>query len=1093
MDLSLEKIEQDLSKFPPSVGENFRQSSGILSTNLTDEQVLTWASFGLEIAQQTARSWEPASEYYRVSLDVRPYLSAQQLFDWGQVGVDLCLASPSLGNAFFRASAPCFKQINPEEIQAWALLGKRLYKGTWKSVMLANKFLEISPNLLARMTFAEVRRFVELIDALSYKSTELATDCLLLGEQILPEFSDDMSSLIELSHSLVEHNWREVKSSFESTSQLIKYLESGQRSRVLGICNEMVREGLTNVSAFINESVRPLAKVDAADRGKLLDSAETLLPLSHEAVAAFLSSAPDLLDRMNQDQLMAWFDSGMRILKDNHDGGLAYFKVESATSERVLDDLSSAVELDKVKGLLGMYCRALAGSGVEVAHATELMSKNIGWVSEDHATTEGSVVYLPDAVDKYETKEKNFSLFKVVCTHQVGHIEFGSFNFVFDKPSLLFNETRLARSKTNTSEGSANVSEGVNSSQGVESDRVFLTDMERFFNLFDNRRLALDIFTVIEDGRLDFRIRTEYQGLSNSYSAVQSDSLSERPEMKEMPLQEAMVEFLVRLSLHQRKGLPAPKKYLEQAKALARIFRLMLNVEASVEDSTEATIRIYDLISNIPNVEAPEDEWTTMDMDTEEEQMSEPDQLDEQLEQMLDSSDVSDSAEIGLSDEQDYDSPPQVDYRGDFKPELSQLLSTLRMQGDQTGLQEAKSDLSKEELEQLLANSAELDMPQDMDEASPEELGALIQNLVQEIGAGQTQESGKGQGMIPHVDEEGYPIEIGEPMTYVYDEWDFRADDYKPRWCVVREKWVPEGDQQYFADTLREHSSLMRQIRRQFEMLAPEVYRKTKHLPDGEDFDLDAVIESIIDKWAGESPTDKVHWRRNKVERDVSVVFLLDMSASTAEAIDDARRDTWDAPDDPVEYMAWLRTRRLEGHGRSYKRIIDLEKESLVLLINALETIGDVYGIYGFSGYGRENVEFYTIKDIGETFSERVKKRIDRVTPLHATRMGPAIRHAITKLDKQDSRTKVLFLISDGRPQDRGYSREGVEKEYAVHDTKMALTEARRKNITPFCLTVDKSGHDYLATMCQDMGYEVLDDISALPARLPTLYRKLTV
>ena len=30
--------------------------------------------------------------------------------------------------------------------------------------------------------------------------------------------------------------------------------------------------------------------------------------------------------------------------------------------------------------------------------------------------------------------------------------------------------------------------------------------------------------------------------------------------------------------------------------------------------------------------------------------------------------------------------------------------------------------------------------------------------------------------------------------------------------------------------------------------------------------------------------------------------------------------------------------------------------------------IGDVYGIYGFSGYGRENVEFYTIKDINEKF-----------------------------------------------------------------------------------------------------------------------------
>jgi nitric oxide reductase activation protein len=231
------------------------------------------------------------------------------------------------------------------------------------------------------------------------------------------------------------------------------------------------------------------------------------------------------------------------------------------------------------------------------------------------------------------------------------------------------------------------------------------------------------------------------------------------------------------------------------------------------------------------------------------------------------------------------------------------------------------------------------------------------------------------------------------------------------------------------------------------------------------------------------------------VHRDVAVVFVVDMSASTAEAIDESRRaaDDWDAPDDPLDYMFWLRSRRGEGVRRSYKRIVDLEKESLVLLIHALETIGDEYGIYGFSGYGRENVDFYVIKDIREALSDRVKRRIDKMAPLQATRMGPAIRHAIGKLERQEARTKFLFLISDGRPQDRGYSREGVEKEYAIHDTKMALSEARQKGITPFCLTVDKEGHDYLRTMCQDMGYEVLADIHSLPRRLPTLYRHLTV
>jgi nitric oxide reductase activation protein len=39
---------------------------------------------------------------------------------------------------------------------------------------------------------------------------------------------------------------------------------------------------------------------------------------------------------------------------------------------------------------------------------------------------------------------------------------------------------------------------------------------------------------------------------------------------------------------------------------------------------------------------------------------------------------------------------------------------------------------------------------------------------------------------------------------------------------------------------------------------------------------------------------------------------------------------------------------------------------------------------------------------------------------------------------------------------------------------------------------VDKAGHDYLKSMCGDMGYEVLADIWSLPERLPMLYRQLT-
>ena len=102
-------------------------------------------------------------------------------------------------------------------------------------------------------------------------------------------------------------------------------------------------------------------------------------------------------------------------------------------------------------------------------------------------------------------------------------------------------------------------------------------------------------------------------------------------------------------------------------------------------------------------------------------------------------------------------------------------------------------------------------------------------------------------------------------------------------------------------------------------------------------------------------------------------------------------------------------------------------------------------------------------------------------------------RSRTSKLGRQQTRSKFLFLISDGRPQDRGYSQESAEKAYAVQDTRMALVEARREGIQPFCLTVDKEGNDYLRTMIEDFSYEVLTDVNELPLRLPQLYKRLTM
>tara|TARA_B100000949_G_scaffold184680_1_gene166466 strand:- start:8912 stop:12241 length:3330 start_codon:yes stop_codon:yes gene_type:complete len=1102
----LENLLPELEKFPAPVKDNFNKAIVEMPDALSDEQASDWFKRGIGIAGQTVRSWEAAAHFFQVSPNVISSMPYSYFVRWMECGATLCEESPTLAAAYFEASPATMSKLRSRHIESWAGLGDGLYKGTWKSSTLACRFFAESSTLLESLSFQQLENFANFLDALSHRSYDLSSECLTLGEQIFPLVGDDKDAFLSLATTLVDTGWREVKSFFEAGAKALPKIHPEERMRFLKLAESLVNNGGTNIPGTMLDISQSLSLLEEDHHHIVLGFAETLLDEEPLAMPEFIKSAPIVLEKLTILQLGRWYQEGVNTLSQNKDGGLAFFKIESSHSEAVIETLSSGIELDRIKPVMEMYCRALAGAEVKLSPTDALVEKNIGWVSNESPTTEGSTVFVPTLVDRYGTKEENYAWFKVVSTHQVAHLEFGSFIFEFERPSGLFENLRLdleARRietlRENQNNGPAFGEDVADSdSPGNELseshtglERAWLTDMQRFFDLFEDRKLSLDIFTVVEDGRLDARVKNEYPGIKSSYTQVQSDSHENRPDIKELPAREAMVEFMVRLSLQQYEGVLAPSKYNKEASQVAQIARRVLVPDATVEDTAEATLRIYAIISAIPNEEIPPDDWSDMDFDEEDDE----DYVDpEDMENLLQQIGMGMEMELRPEGEEEYESIQEVEYRGDFKPELAQLMTELRMQQQDEMGQAQGEPLTQEQLQELLENSAELDLQATQGEIQ-ESSGMFADNIMKEAGANMPQSPDDSQGPFVHVDEEGGELEPPEPETFVYDEWDFRAEDYKPRWCVVRQKMMQEGEPAYFGATLNEYSTLVTRIRRQFEMMVPEMFRKERKLIDGEDIDIDDVIENMVDIKTGSSPDEKFYWRRNKVQRDVAVAFLLDTSASTAEAIDEGKnkQDDWDAPDDPVEYMVWLRTRRGEQMRRSYKRIIDMEKESMVLLINALEAIGDTYGIYGFSGYGRENVEFYTIKDLHENFSEKVKRRIDRIAPLHATRMGPAIRHATYKLDNTDARTKILFLISDGRPQDRGYSREGVEKEYAVHDTKKALDEAKMQGINSFCLTVDKNGHDYLKTMCSDMGYEILDDINDLPERLLVLYRRLTM
>ena len=286
----------------------------------------------------------------------------------------------------------------------------------------------------------------------------------------------------------------------------------------------------------------------------------------------------------------------------------------------------------------------------------------------------------------------------------------------------------------------------------------------------------------------------------------------------------------------------------------------------------------------------------------------------------------------------------------------------------------------------------------------------------------------------------------------LYNEWDFRRQSYRKGWCTMRELTVEPKVNNFVNETLEKYSRHLLGLRKTFEALRGED-KWLKKEPYGDEVDIDALVEAHADAHRGLEMSDRLFTRQDRVERNIAVMFMVDMSGST---------------------RGWIN---------------QAERESLLLLCEALETLGDRYAIYGFSGMTRKRCETYRIKGFDDVYGKEIRGRIAGIEPKDYTRMGVAIRHLTEILNQVEAKTRILITLSDGKPDD--YSDE-YRSEYGIEDTRRALIEAKRSGIHPFCITIDKEGQDYLPHMYGAVSYTIVDAVDKLPYKVSEIYRRLT-
>ena len=288
---------------------------------------------------------------------------------------------------------------------------------------------------------------------------------------------------------------------------------------------------------------------------------------------------------------------------------------------------------------------------------------------------------------------------------------------------------------------------------------------------------------------------------------------------------------------------------------------------------------------------------------------------------------------------------------------------------------------------------------------------------------------------------------------HTYPEWHHRKQAYLPDHCIVLSDMQSEEGEQWEPDDATRRR--IRKVRREFEALRPrrEILRGQL---DGTELDMDAVIRSRCDLAATGESSDRLYMATRQQARDLAVSILVDVSLSTE---------------------AWLEDRR----------VLDVEKEALLVLGHGLTGCGDDYSIHCFTSHRRHRVWVNTLKRFDEAMSDRVGRRIAALKPGHYTRMGPAIRHVAEELSKRPNRHRLLLVLTDGKPNDTDY----YEGRYGIEDTRRAVIEARQQEVKVFGVTVDSEGHRYVPHLFGRGSYAIVNRPEHLSLALPGIYRQI--
>lgn len=286
------------------------------------------------------------------------------------------------------------------------------------------------------------------------------------------------------------------------------------------------------------------------------------------------------------------------------------------------------------------------------------------------------------------------------------------------------------------------------------------------------------------------------------------------------------------------------------------------------------------------------------------------------------------------------------------------------------------------------------------------------------------------------------------PSLHSYPEFDHRQKRHREHWTTVIEHRMAHPSPQPTPGPAR--------------LLAPnrcvDHGLRLRRQWEGDDIDIDAATEWMLARRIGAPLDPRIHRSAGHRPPQLSLLLLLDLSASANQHIGDADRS-----------------------------ILELTCEAALALVRTAHANRDRIAVHGFSSNTRHQVDYLRLHEFGDSGFTALAQRLSRLQARHSTRLGAALRHATACLQAEVHPSRHIVLLSDGECSDI----DVFDPTYLREDAMIATHKAKLLGIRVTALAISPNPKTDLNRILGWGRFRTVMRPNALSRNLQELYEQL--